>query len=223
MLHPRAQRLEGESAFELLARAKELEASGRDVIHLEIGQPDFPTPQHIRTAATRAMEAGHTGYGPSAGLPELRRAHRGAHTSRCRTGSRFDPRQVVVAPGAKPLLFYAINALAGEGDEVIYPDPGFPMYRSLIAHSGANPVPIRLLESNGFRFDAAEFSERVSDRTRLVILNSPQNPTGGVLTRADLECVAREAQRRGFFVLSDESTAISPTTASSSASRPSRA
>ena len=202
MLHERARQLAGESAFDVLRRAQELEAAGREVIHLEIGQPDFPTPAHIRAAAARALEEGHTGYGPSQGLPELRDAI--AEKAGELRGLSFSPEEVVVAPGAKALLFYAINALAGPGDEVIYPDPGFPAYQSVIAHSGATPVPLPLREETGFRFDADEFLGLVSDRTRLVILNSPQNPTGGVLEREDLRAVAAAAVENDFRILSDE-------------------
>ena len=202
MLHERARQLAGESAFDVLRRAQELEAAGREVIHLEIGQPDFPTPAHIRAAAARALEEGHTGYGPSQGLPELREAI--AEKAGELRGLSFSPEDVVVAPGAKALLFYAINALAGPGDEVIYPDPGFPAYQSVIAHSGATPVPLPLREETGFRFDADEFRGLVSDRTRLVILNSPQNPTGGVLEREDLRAVAAAAVENDFRILSDE-------------------
>ena len=202
MLHERARQLAGESAFDVLRRAQELEAAGREVIHLEIGQPDFPTPAHIRAAAARALEEGHTGYGPSQDLPELRDAI--AEKAGELRGLSFSPEEVVVAPGAKALLFYAINALAGPGDEVIYPDPGFPAYQSVIAHSGATPVPLPLREETGFRFDADEFLGLVSDRTRLVILNSPQNPTGGVLEREDLRAVAAAAVENDFRILSDE-------------------
>jgi len=202
MLHPRAEKLFGESAFAVLRRARELEARGRDIVHLEIGQPDFPTPAHICEAAIRAIRDGHTGYGPSQGLPELREAI--ARKAGELRGVELEPANVVVAPGAKALLFYTINALAGSGDEVIYPDPGFPAYQSIIAHSGATPVPIALREERGFRFDLDEFRSLLGDRTRLVILNSPHNPTGGVLTRFDLEVIAEEAKRRDLLVLSDE-------------------
>ena len=202
MLHERARQLAGESAFDVLRRAQELEAAGREVVHLEIGQPDFPTPAHIRAAAARALDEGHTGYGPSQGLPELREAI--AEKAGELRGLSFSPEEVVVAPGAKALLLYAINALAGPGDEVIYPDPGFPAYQSVIAHSGATPVPLPLREETGFRFDADEFRGLVSDRTRLVILNSPQNPTGGVLEREDLRAVAAAAVENDFRILSDE-------------------
>ena len=202
MLHERARQLAGESAYDVLRRAQELEAAGREVVHLEIGQPDFPTPAHIRAAAARALDEGHTGYGPSQGLPELRDAI--AEKAGELRGLSFSPEEIVVAPGAKALLFYAINALAGPGDEVIYPDPGFPAYQSVIAHSGATPVPLPLREETGFRFDADEFRGLVSDRTRLVILNSPQNPTGGVLEREDLRAVAAAAVENDFRILSDE-------------------
>ncbi len=202
MLQPRATRLVGESAFEVLARAQALEREGRSIVRLEIGQPDFPTPEHICDAGIAAIRAGKTGYGPSNGIPELREAiaaHAGA-----KRGLEFDAANVVVAPGAKPTLFYAINALAGEGDEVIYPDPGFPMYASLIRHSGARPVPLPLLERNGFRFDVEQFRSLVSARTRLIIINSPQNPTGGVLAREDLEAIAEAARTHDLRVLADE-------------------
>ena len=202
MLHERARQLAGESAFDVLRRAQELEGTGIDIIHLEIGQPDFPTPPHIKEAAVRALEEGHTGYGPSQGLAGLREAI--AEKAGSLRGLSFSPEQVVVAPGAKALLFYAINALSGPGDEVICPDPGFPAYQSVIGHSGATAVPLPLREAAGFRFDADEFRSLVSSKTRLVILNSPQNPTGGVLEREDLEVIAREAAEKDFLVLSDE-------------------
>ncbi len=201
-LHPRSQRLETESAFEVLARAKELERSGRSIVHLEIGQPDFPTPRHIADAAIAAIRDGKTGYGPTPGIPELREAI--AEDSRARRGVSVSPEQVIVTPGAKPVMYYAIESLCGEGDEVIYPDPGFPMYRSIVAHSGATGVPLPLREEHEFRFDADEFRALVSDRTRLIILNSPHNPTGGSLTRDDLNVVAEASAATGAVVLSDE-------------------
>ena len=201
-IQERALRLQSEQAFKVLARAQALEAQGRKVIHLEIGQPDFPTPPHICEAAARAMEEGKTGYGPAPGVPELRRAI--AEDAGRRRGLAFRPEQVVVTAGAKPILFYTINSLAGEGDEVIYPDPGFPMYASIAAYSGARPVPLPLRQRDRFRFDPQEFRSLLSDRTRLVILNSPQNPTGGLLEAEDLQVVAEEAIRRSFTVLSDE-------------------
>ncbi len=200
--HPRTRRLETESAFRVLARAQELERSGKDIVHLEIGQPDFATPTPICEAASRALREGKTGYGPTPGLPALREAI--AEDAGGRRGVHFDPKTVLVMPGAKPAIFYSVHTLAGEGDEVIYPDPGFPMYRSVIAHSGAMPVPLRLREEKGFRFDPDEFRGLVTPRTRLVILNSPQNPTGGVLLEEDLKVIAAEAVRNDFAVLSDE-------------------
>ena len=186
----------------MLARAQALERAGREIIHLEIGQPDFPTPPHICDAAIDALRAGKTGYGPTPGIPELRAAI--ASASGALRGIRVDPDQVIVTPGGKPIIFYAVNSLAGAGDEVIYPDPGFPMYASDIAHSGARGVPLPLREERSFRFDAGEFLERVSERTRLVILNSPHNPTGGVLGDHDLRVIAEAAVRHDFLVLSDE-------------------
>ena len=201
-IHPRSTRLETETAFKVLARAQELEAEGRDIVHLEIGQPDFPTPSHICEAAIQAIRDGKTGYSPAPGIPPLRAAI--AEYAGKRRGMRFSPQQVIVTPGAKPIIFYSIQSLVGAGDEALYPDPGFPMYASLIAHSGAKGVPLPIREEKGFRFDAAEFRERVNERTRLVILNSPQNPTGGLLSVEDLEVVASAAKEYDFVVLSDE-------------------
>jgi aspartate aminotransferase len=201
-LHPRAGRLWTESAFQVLARARQLEALGRDVVHLEIGQPDFPTPPHIVEAAVRALRDGKTGYGPAPGIPELREAI--AEDVSRRRGIRVRPSQVIVTPGAKAIIFYTVNAFSGRGDEVIYPDPGFPMYSSLIAHAGATPVPIVLGEESGFRFDPDEFRSRLSPRTKLIILNYPHNPTGGMLAKADLAVVAEEAVKRDLLVLADE-------------------
>ena len=201
-LHPRARSLQTESAFKVLARARELERAGREIVHLEIGQPDFPSPPHACDAAIQAIREGKTGYGPTPGLPELRQAI--AEDAGRRRGVRFEQGQVIVTPGAKPIIFYTVHALAGPGDEVIYPDPGFPMYASVIAHSGAKGVPLRLREERGFGFDPEDFLRLVSPRTRLVIINSPQNPTGGALTTGDLSVIAAEAVRRGFAVLSDE-------------------
>ncbi len=198
----RMSRLGTETAFEVLARAKALEAQGRDIIHLEIGEPDFDTPAHIVEAGVRALREGHTHYTPAAGVPELRQAI-ARHISESR-GIDARPEQVVVTPGAKPIMFFTILALAEAGDEVIYPNPGFPIYESMINFVGATPVPLPLREERDFRFDADEFRSLVSDRTRLIILNSPQNPTGGVLTRVDLQAVAEVARERRIMVLSDE-------------------
>jgi len=201
-LHPRTSRLRTETAFQVLARASELEREGRDVVHLEIGQPDFPTPSHICEAAMKAMREGKTGYGPAPGLPELRAAI--AEDAGRRRGFSIAPEEVIVTPGAKAIIFYTLQSVVGEGDEVIIPDPSFPMYSSLVGHSGAEPVPLPLTEETGFRFSRDAFRERLSDRTRAVILNTPHNPTGGVLESEDLEVIAEEALRRDLVVLSDE-------------------
>jgi len=202
LLAERMSRLGTESAFEVLARARALEAQGRSVIHLEIGEPDFDTPEHIVTAAIEALRSGDTHYTPSAGLPELRAAI-AEEVSRTR-GIPVDPDQVVVTPGGKPIMFFTILALAEEGVEVIYPDPGFPIYESVIRFAGATPVPLPLREEFGFAFDPDELRRLVTRRTRLVIVNSPLNPTGAVVGREALEELARLAQEYGFVVLSDE-------------------
>jgi aspartate aminotransferase len=201
-IQDRAKRFGTESAFKVLARARQLEAQGKNIVHLEIGQPDFPTPEAACEAGIQAIRDGQTGYSPTPGLPDLRQAI--AQQAGELRGIDIDPDQVMVTPGGKPVLYYAINALAGEGDEVIYPDPAFPMYPSIIAHSGATGVPLRLEESKGFRFDPDEFRRLLSPRTSLIILNSPQNPTGGVLDHATLEVIAQEAKDRDIPVLSDE-------------------
>ncbi|MCX7622854.1 MAG: pyridoxal phosphate-dependent aminotransferase [Thermomicrobium sp.] len=202
LLAARMGRLGTESAFEVLARARALEAQGRSVIHLEIGEPDFATPAHIVEAAVEALRGGDTHYTPAAGLPELRAAI-AEEVSRTR-GIPVDPDQVVVTPGGKPIMFFTILALAEEGSEVIYPDPGFPIYESVIRFAGATPVPLPLREEFGFAFDPEELRRLVTPRTRLVIVNSPHNPTGAVIGREALEELARLAQEYGFFVLSDE-------------------
>ncbi len=195
-------RLGTESAFEVLARAKALERQGKEIIHLEIGEPDFDTPAHIRDAAKRALDAGATHYGPSAGLPELRAAI-AKHITETRDVP-VTPDEVVVTPGAKPIMFFTIMALVNRGDEVIYPNPGFPIYESVINFVGGVPVPIPLLEETGFGFDLKLFEERVSRKTKLIIINSPQNPTGGVLERAEIERIAEIARSRKIAVLTDE-------------------
>jgi len=202
LLAQRMSRLGTETAFEVLARARALEAQGRHIVHLEIGEPDFNTPAHIIEAAKKALDDGFTHYGPSAGLPELRAAI--AADAGRRRGLEFTPDMVVVTPGAKPIMFFVILALADEGDEVIYPNPGFPIYESVINFVGAKPVPIPLREEKKFSFDLDEFLSLITPKTKLIILNSPQNPTGGVLTKRDLEVVAKVAQEHGIWVLSDE-------------------
>src|SRR5947208_11110502 len=191
----RMGRLGTESAFEVLARAKALEGQGREIGHLEIGEPDFDTPAHIQDAAKRALDAGATHYGPSAGLPELREAI-AKHTAETR-GVPVSPEQVVVTPGAKPIMFFTIVALVNRGDEVVYPNPGFPIYESVINFVGGVPVPIPLREESGFGFDLELFERRVSSKTKLIVINSPENPTGGVLDRAQLERIAAIAAARG--------------------------
>jgi aspartate/methionine/tyrosine aminotransferase len=195
-------RLGTETAFEAAARARALEATGRHVIHLEIGEPDFDTPRNIIDADKRALDAGWTHYPPPLGLPVLREAI--AADSTRRRGVPVSPDQVVVAPGAKPIMFYAILALAQEGDEVIYPDPGFPIYESMTRFVGATPVPIPIRQENEFRLDPDELVRLVTPRTRLIIFNSPANPTGGVLTREDLTRIADVARERNIPVLADE-------------------
>jgi len=198
----RMGRLGTESAFEVLARARALERQGKSVIHLEIGEPDFDTPAHIKEAAKRALDAGATHYGPSAGLPELREAI-ARHIADTR-GIPVAADEVVVTPGAKPIMFFAIMALVNRGDEVVYPNPGFPIYESVINFVGGVPMPIPLLEETGFGFDLAELERRVSRKTRLLIINSPENPTGGVLSRDEIGRIAELARHYRVPVLSDE-------------------
>jgi aspartate aminotransferase len=195
-------RLGTESAFEVLARARALEREGREIVHLEIGEPDFDTPPHITEAAKQALDAGATHYGPSAGLPELRGAI-AKHITRTR-GVPVAPEEVVVTPGAKPIMFFTILALVNPGDEVIYPNPGFPIYESVINFAGAVPVPIPLREATGFGFDLEVLERKLSPKTRLIIINSPQNPTGGVLERHQIERIAALARAYRIPVLSDE-------------------
>ena len=195
-------RLGGESAFDVLERARALEARGKSVIHLEIGEPDFATPPHIVEAAKRALDEGWTHYGPTQGLPELREAV-AEYVSRTR-GIRAGPENVSVTPGAKPILFFSILALVQRGDEVIYPDPGFPIYESMIRFAGGTPVPMPLEEGRGFSFDLNLFRDRLTDKTRLVILNSPHNPTSGVIPRQDIAEIAAMLCERDVAVLSDE-------------------
>lgn len=201
-LADRMSRLATEGAMEVAARARALEATGRHVIHLEIGEPDFDTPANIREAAKRALDDGWTHYPPAPGLPVLRRAI--ADDFRARQGIDVSPDQVVVTPGAKPVMFYALLALAQEGDEVIYPDPGFPIYQSMTRFVGARPVPIPMRQEHEFRLDPDELASLVTPRTRMIILNSPANPTGAVLTRDDLRTIASIAVERDLTVLTDE-------------------
>jgi len=201
-LAERMSRIGVESAFDVLVRARALEAQGRSVIHLEIGEPDFLTPQHVVEAAKRALDEGWTHYGPTAGLPELREAI-ATYVGRTRRIT-VGPENVSVVPGGKPIIFFPMMALLEPGDEVIYPNPGFPIYESMIRFLGAVPVPMPLEESRGFSFDLNLFEDRLSDRTKMVILNSPQNPTGGVIPREELKAIAEMLRHRDVIVLSDE-------------------
>ncbi len=198
----RMSRLGTETAFEVLNRARELERQGKDIIHLEIGEPDFDTPYNIIHAAVNALNAGWTHYGPSAGLPDLRRVI-ADEVSRSR-GVQVHPDEVVVVPGGKPIIFFSILALIDEGDEVIYPNPGFPIYESMINYVGGRGVSIRLREERDFRLDIGELEKLITDRTRMIIINSPHNPTGGVLNKHDIEQIAQAIGDRNIFVLSDE-------------------
>lgn len=198
----RVSRLQVEGAFEVLSRARALEAQGRNVIHLEIGEPDFETPPHVIEAGRRALSDGWTHYGPTQGDPELRAAI--AERTAASHGIRVDPAEVCITPGAKPVLFFAMLALVEPGDEVIYPNPGFPIYESLIRFCRATPVPVPLVEDRGYSFDLDILRERLNSRTRLVILNSPQNPTGGVIPAADIQTLAELLSNTNAMVLSDE-------------------
>src|SRR2546429_8712139 len=201
-LAKRMARLGTETAFEVLVKAKALEAQGRDIIHLEIGEPDFDTPSNIIEAGCDALRKGFTHYGPSAGMTELREVI-AQHVSETRRVNVM-PDEVVVVPGGKPVIFFSILALAEDGDEIIYPNPGFPIYESMINYVGAKAVPIQLREELDFRLDVDELASLINDRTKLVIVNSPQNPTGGVLTKEDIAAVARTIGGRNIMVLSDE-------------------
>jgi aspartate/methionine/tyrosine aminotransferase len=201
-LAERMNRLGTETAFDVLVKAKALEAQGRDVVHLEIGEPDFDTPENIRDAACKAIHDGYTHYGPAQGFPELRGAI-AEYISESR-GMEVSANEVAVTPGAKPIMFFGILACVNEGDEVIYPNPGFPIYESVINFVGAKPVPVPLREEVDFRFDIEELKRSVSGKTRMIIVNSPQNPTGGILLRSDLEVIAELAIENDIIVMSDE-------------------
>jgi aspartate aminotransferase len=201
-LAERMSKLGTESAFDVLVRARALEAQGRHVIHLQLGEPDFDTPEHIVEAGVEALRSGETHYTPAAGIPQLREAI-AREISKTR-GIVVGPDNVVVTPGGKPIMFFVIMALAGPGDEVIYPDPGFPIYESVINFVGATPVPLKLREEQGFSFAPEELAALVTERTRLVIINSPHNPTGGIVSGEALDELARLAVERDFIVMSDE-------------------
>jgi aspartate aminotransferase len=201
-LAERMSRIGVEGAFKVLVRARALEAQGRDIIHLEIGEPDFDTPRHIIEAGKQALDEGWTHYGSPQGLPELREAI-AAHISRTRN-IQVGPEHVSVVPGGKPMIFFPMLALIEPGDEVIYPNPGFPIYESMINFLGATPVPIPLVEERGFSFDLNLLRHRLSPKTKLLILNSPHNPTGGVIPADDIRAIAEMVRHRDLMVLADE-------------------
>ncbi|HEV2459027.1 MAG TPA: aminotransferase class I/II-fold pyridoxal phosphate-dependent enzyme, partial [Ktedonobacterales bacterium] len=184
----RMSRLGTETAFEVLARAKALEAEGREIIHLEIGEPDFDTPAYISDAACAALRAGYTHYTPAPGMAELREAI--ARDATLRRGVTFTPDEVVVTPGGKPVMFFSILALVDEGDEVLYPNPGFPIYESMINFVGGKPIPVPLDKQRDFALDVDRLISAIGQRTRMIIFNSPHNPTGGVLPREQIEAIA---------------------------------
>lgn len=202
MFAKRMSRLGTETAFEVLAKAKALEAEGKEVIHLEIGEPDFDTPGHIVQAGIEALKRGRTHYSPAAGIMELRQAI--VEDVYRRRGIKPKIDNVVVTPGAKPIMYFVITALIEEGDEVIYPNPGFPIYESVIEFVGGKAVPLPLKEEKGFSFDVNDLHQLVSDRTKLIIINTPANPTGGILSHADIQAIAEIARERKVWVLSDE-------------------
>ncbi len=198
----RMQRLGTETAFEVLVKARALEAQGKDIVHLEIGEPDFDTPANVIDAGVKALQGGWTHYGPSAGLPELRQTI-ADYISKTR-GVPVKMEEVVVVPGGKPIIFFTMLALVDEEDEVIYPNPGFPIYESMIHYVGGKAVPVPLREENDFSLDPAELKKLITDRTKLIILNSPHNPTGGVMPEADVRAVAAAIGDRDIMVMSDE-------------------
>ena len=201
-LAKRMGQLGTESAFDVLVKARKLEAQGRSVVHMEIGEPDFQTPPNVVAAAKRALDEGWTHYGPTQGYPELREAI-AEHISQTR-GIRVGPEHVCVVPGGKPIIFFPLMALIEAGDEVLYPNPGFPIYESMIKYLGGVPVPLPLVEDRGFSLDLDTFAARLSPRTKFIVLNSPQNPTGGVIPRDDLAEIARLVRDRDLIILSDE-------------------
>ncbi|GAB4304860.1 MAG: pyridoxal phosphate-dependent aminotransferase [Myxococcota bacterium] len=195
-------RLGTETAFEVLAKAKKLEQAGKEIVHLEIGEPDFDTPENIIEAGVKALKGGYTHYGPSAGLPILRETI-SQYINETR-GIKTTPEMVVVTPGAKPIMFFAMLAFLDSGDEVIYPNPGFPIYESTIRFNDAVPVPMPFIEDGGFKFDVSKLESAVTKRTKMIIINSPQNPIGCVFTREEIKEIARVAKKHDLIVLSDE-------------------
>ena len=201
-LAKRMDRILIETAFEVLVRARALEAQGRSIVHLEIGEPDFDTPKHIVEAAKQALDQGWTHYGPTQGYPELREAV--ANSVGLSRGITVDPNNVCIVPGGKPILFFPMLALIEPGDEVIYPNPGFPIYESMVRFLEGVPVPVPLVESRGFSFDLDILKSKLTDKTKLLILNSPQNPTGGVIPKEDIAAIAEMVRDRDLLILSDE-------------------
>ncbi len=199
----RISRLGTETAFEVLVKARALEAQGKSIVHLEIGEPDFDTPPNIIQAGKDALDAGFTHYGPAAGLPQARQAV-ADYVNKTRGYDKVKADHVVITPGAKPIMFFAMMACLNEGDEVIYPNPGFPIYESVINFLKAVPVPLQLREEKEFRFDVADLEASITAKTRMIIINTPQNPTGGILTREDLRQIADLAIKHDLIVLSDE-------------------
>lgn len=199
----RISRLGTETAFEVLVKARALEAQGKSIVHLEIGEPDFDTPPNIIKAGKDALDNGFTHYGPAAGLPQARQAV-ADYVNRTRGYDKVKADHVVITPGAKPIMFFAMMACLDEGDEVIYPNPGFPIYESVINFLKAVPVPLQLREEKEFRFDVADLAASITPKTRMIIINTPQNPTGGILTREDLRQIADIAIEHDLIVLSDE-------------------
>jgi len=199
----RISRLGTETAFEVLVKARALEAQGKSIVHLEIGEPDFDTPPNIIQAGKDALDNGFTHYGPAAGLPQARQAV-ADYVNRTRGYDKVKADHVVITPGAKPIMFFAMMACLDEGDEVIYPNPGFPIYESVINFLKAVPVPLQLREEKEFRFDVADLAASITSKTRMIIINTPQNPTGGILTRDDLRQIADLAIKHDLIVLSDE-------------------
>ncbi len=201
-LSKRMSRLGTETAFDVLVRARQLEAEGKNIIHLEIGEPDFDTPENIVEAAVHALHNGAHHYGPAPGTPEFRKTI--ASDISTRRGIQVDPSEVVVTPGAKPIIFYTILALIDPEDEVLYPNPGYPIYESMIRYIGAKAVPVPLKEENDWSLDVDELERRITSKTKLLMINSPHNPTGGVIPLSDLQRIAKLAQHHDFMVLSDE-------------------
>lgn len=199
----RMSRLGTETAFEVLAQVKKLESEGKNVVSFCIGEPDFDTPKNIIKAAKKALSEGYTHYGPSAGLPEFRKIC-AEYLNKTRKNVAYEPDEIIVTPGAKPIIFFGILAVVNPGDEVIYPNPGFPIYESMINFVGAKPVPAPLLEKKGFVFDVEELKKLVTEKTKMIILNSPHNPCGGVISKEDLEEVAKLAVEKNLWIMTDE-------------------